>query len=284
MAATSVRFNNDTERDVDLLWHRPMEGGLIVATAIATIAAGRSRVMRGFAGHEFSVYEDDDELQHWTLLKRKQQTFNVSSAEPVLAPGAAAKKRKQNKKRSAASSSEATAGAAAAQAADKAELGDTIVLQGSFIKGFDGRFTRKGEANGKPHWASVSGMHVYWGPRDMWLLRARFTPGEPTASAYCHSEQLQIGHENDFNWSTPSGGWVASKLTILNAVATAALEGTADMAATRTATIVRFAGCLVPKFNGDYKLQPTKCNGYPHWFCDDKTEGGLHLYAARKRC
>lgn len=57
MAATSVRFNNDSEGDVSLLWHRPMEGGLIVATEIATIAAGRSRVMRGFARHEFSVFD-----------------------------------------------------------------------------------------------------------------------------------------------------------------------------------------------------------------------------------
>ena len=46
----------------------------------------------------------------------------------------------------------------------------------------------------------------------------------------------------------------------------------------RTATTVRFADCLLPKFNGDYILQPAKCNGRPHWHCDDKSEHGLHLY------
>ena len=266
MAATSVRVNNDTERDVSLLWHRPMEGGLVVAMEVATIAAGRSRVMRGFAGHEFSVWDEDEELQHWTLLKRKQQTFNVSSAEPVLPPGTA------SKKKAAKAESRTTSARASGSVV---ELGDSVWLQGSFIKAFDGQYARKGDANGKPHWASASGMHLYWGPREMWLLRARFTPGEPTASAYCHTDALRVGHDNEFNWSTPKGGWVASKLTIENAETT---TGTEDEAAGRTATIVRFAGCMVPKFNGDYKLQPTPCNGRPHWFCDDKTENGLHLY------
>lgn len=260
MAATSVRINNDTERDISLLWHRPMEGGLVVAMEVATIAAGRSRVMRGFAGHEFSVWDEDQELQHWTLLKRKQQTFNVSSAEPVLPPGTASKKKAVK----------------AESRTTSAELSDSVWLQGSFIKAFDGQYVRKGDANGKPHWASSSGMHLYWGPREMWLLRARFTPGEPTASAYCHSDALRVGHGNDFNWSTPQGGWVASKLTIENVETTT--TSTEDKSARRTATIVRFAGCMVPKFNGDYKLQPTPCNGRPHWFCDDKTENGLHLY------
>ena len=57
-------------------------------------------------------------------------------------------------------------------------------------------------------------MHLYWGPRDMWLLRVRFTPGEPTASAYSHSEHLLASERNPFSWSTPTGGWVASTLSI----------------------------------------------------------------------
>eukprot|EP01043_Picozoa_sp_COSAG02_P041779 COSAG02_NODE_3494_length_6656_cov_2.237151_1_plen_463_part_00 len=274
MAATSVRVNNDTERDVSLLWHRPMEGGLVVAMEVATIAAGRSRVMRGFAGHEFSVWDEDKELQHWTLLKRKQQTFNVSTADPVVVPGAASKKKAgQTDARSASASGSKSDGAAAARAVGRATLGDSVVLHGSFIRAFDGTYARKGDANGKPHWASATGMHLYWGPREMWLLRARFTPGEPTASAYCHSEELRVGHSNDFNWSTTNGGWISSNLTVENAGAS-----TEDKAAARTATIVRFAGCTVPKFNGDYKLQTALCNGRPHWFCDDKSEHGLHLY------
>lgn len=246
----------------------------MVAMEVATITAGRSRVMRGFSGHEFSVWDEDEELQHWTLLKRKQQTFNVSSADPVVAPGAATKKKAdKTDTRTVSASGSKSEGAAAARAAGRAELGDSVVLRGSFIRAFDGQYARKADANGKPHWASAAGMHLYWGPREMWLLRARFTPGEPTASAFCHSEELRVGHGNDFNWSTTNGGWISSNLTVENAG-----TSTVDEAAARTAAIVRFAGCSVPKFNGDYKLQTTQCNGRPHWFCDDKSENGLHLY------
>ena len=105
-----------------------------------------------------------------------------------------------------------------------------------------------------------------------------------TASAYCHEAALRAGDDNGFHWSTPRGTWVASLLTIVRAgvASAAAEEGTASTAGEgatqRHAETVRFAGCLVAKFNGDYKLQAAAANGRPHWFSDDKTEGGLHLY------
>ena len=36
--AVQVRFNNDSAAAVTLLWHKQMEGGLVVAQEIATIA------------------------------------------------------------------------------------------------------------------------------------------------------------------------------------------------------------------------------------------------------
>ena len=79
--------------------------------------------------------------------------------------------------------------------------GQPLTLSKSYINNFDGDYQYVDLANDKPHWKSESGMHLYWGPRQMWLLRSRFTPDNPTASAFCDEEDLFMG-DNDFQWST----------------------------------------------------------------------------------
>ena len=68
----------------------------------------------------------------------------------------------------------------------------TLTLSRSYIHNFDGEYRYVGQANRKPHWQSDSGMHLYWGPHDRWLLRLRFTPDDPTASAYCDDECVSL--------------------------------------------------------------------------------------------
>lgn len=81
--ATSVRFTNDSEEPADLLWHREMEGGLIVAQHLSEILPGRSRIIRSYAGHSFSMWQNDNEIQHWTMVTAKRQHYKISSGSRV---------------------------------------------------------------------------------------------------------------------------------------------------------------------------------------------------------
>jgi uncharacterized protein YbdZ (MbtH family) len=154
--------------------------------------------------------------------------------------------------------------ARAKAARDKLD-GQPLTLSKSYINNFDGDYQYVDIANDKPHWKSESGMHLYWGPRQMWLLRSRFTPDNPTASAFCDEEDLFMG-DNDFQWSTTTS-WVPSVLRVDPGPPEEELSPCS----------LRFAQCLVSKFDGDYELVG-QANGRPHWSCDDGTAGGLHLY------
>jgi hypothetical protein len=81
--ATSVRFTNDSKEPADLLWHREMEGGLIVGQHLSEILPGRSRIIRSFSGHSFSMWQNDNEVQHWTMVTAKRQHYKISSASRV---------------------------------------------------------------------------------------------------------------------------------------------------------------------------------------------------------
>ena len=116
-------------------------------------------------------------------------------------------------------------------------------------------------------------MHLYWGPAEKWLLRARFTPENPTASAYCDDEDLFMG-SNDFHWSH-SIAWVPSLLSISpGPPAPARSNATVDPTASET---LHIAECLVTQFEGTYELAGL-ANGLPHWSGDDGTDTGIHLY------
>ena len=150
--------------------------------------------------------------------------------------------------------------------ADRDKLdGQPLTLSKSYINNFDGDYQYVDLANDKPHWKSESGMHLYWGPRQMWLLRSRFTPDNPTASAFCDEEDLFMG-DNDFQWSTTTS-WVPSVLRVDPGPPEEELSPCS----------LRFAQCLVSKFDGVYELIG-QANGRPYWSCDDGTAGGLHLY------
>ena len=87
-----------------------------------------------------------------------------------------------------------------------------LTLSNSYIKNFDGDYQYVGQANGKSHWKSDSGMHLYWGPNGSWMLRSKFMPDSPDASAFCDEEDIFMG-KNVFQWSGPTS-WVASALQI----------------------------------------------------------------------
>lgn len=80
VAQVCARFMNDTNGELTLLWHRPMEGGLRVAQEISKVASGRARIVRTFEGHEFSVWDGDDEVQHWVMQAPRRQNYHASSA------------------------------------------------------------------------------------------------------------------------------------------------------------------------------------------------------------
>ena len=77
---------------------------------------------------------------------------------------------------------------------------------------FDGQYHYAGEANGKPHWKSEIGCHLYWGPDRAWLLRTSFQPDSPTASACCWRELKLLG-DSEFRWLINSD-WVPSFIHI----------------------------------------------------------------------
>ena len=83
MAGVSVRFTNDGDQDAELLWHREMEGGLLVAQHVADVLPGRSRIIRSFEGHSFSMWQQDAEAQRWTMGSGKRQHFRLSLAHAV---------------------------------------------------------------------------------------------------------------------------------------------------------------------------------------------------------
>ena len=90
----------------------------------------------------------------------------------------------------------------------------TITLSDCFLTTFNGEYEYRGEANGKPHWSSVASgtQHLYWAPDNkcQWLLRNRFTPGEPICSAYSTQEHLRRG-SIDWNW-VDKDKWVPQPL------------------------------------------------------------------------
>lgn len=155
----------------------------------------------------------------------------------------------------------------------------TLTLSRSYIHNFDGEYRYVGQANQKPHWQSESNMHLYWGPHDRWLLRSRFTPDEPTASAYCDDESLFMG-DMDFSWSK-AAQWVASKLYVAPASKLAAhpadrLNQTNGDSPNAPKTL-RLSQCFVDIFDGTYELVG-QSNGHPHWCCHNGSPSGLHLY------
>ena len=153
----------------------------------------------------------------------------------------------------------------------------TLMLSSSYIPNFDGEYRYVGQANQKPHWQSDSNMHLYWGPHDRWLLRSRYTPNEPTASAYCDDEDLFMG-DMDFSWSK-AAQWVDSKLRITPAQHVTpqpvdVLDGDSTNSVPKS---LRLSQCLVGHFDGTYELVG-EANGHPHWCCHNGSLAGLHLY------
>jgi hypothetical protein len=168
--------------------------------------------------------------------------------------------------------------------------GQPLVLSNSFIPNFDGEYQHVGLANGKPHWQSKSGMHLFWGPRQMWHLRIRFTPDAPMCSAFCTDEQLLYG-SNDFQWSKGTW-WVASPLQIAAGPTEPACDprsgttnvdmaaGAGSVAGVQLHEAVRISRCLHPLFDGIYRLVG-QANGRPHWAHETSAKmlpAGLHLY------
>ena len=86
----------------------------------------------------------------------------------------------------------------------------SVRIEGGLIEVFDGVYSYCGEANNRPHWKSHKNMHLYWGPQLMWLLRSKFDPENPTASAFCESKDLVSGMSN-WHWSS-GGEWVEEKV------------------------------------------------------------------------
>ena len=77
-----------------MLWHREMEGGLVVGQHLNVILPGRSRIVRSFSGHNFSMWQNDNEIQNWTMDSAKRQHYKLSSSTRVPPVQAATSPRK----------------------------------------------------------------------------------------------------------------------------------------------------------------------------------------------
>lgn len=135
----------------------------------------------------------------------------------------------------------------------------TIRITGARIQVFDGLYTLQGTANDRPHWRSSTDMHLYWGPQNMWLLRSRFAPEDPTASGFLDEEHLPLGR-SEWNWSS-GGNWIGAELTI------------SQHTAERNVSALQVVSCPVEAYTGFYTYVD-EVNGHGHW----ATETGMHLY------
>ena len=57
-------------------------------------------------------------------------------------------------------------------------------LTGCLKPEFNGDYVFVAEANGRPHWQSTTGYHLWWGVNDTWLLRRTFDPKNANATAF----------------------------------------------------------------------------------------------------
>ena len=165
--------------------------------------------------------------------------------------------------------------------------GQSLTLSSSYIPQFDGHYQCVGQANGKPHWENrSSGMHLYFGPKGMWLLRSQFTPQNPTASAFCDAAvaDLYMDSNNPFQWSTGFNNWKMQMLCIEpgppgeEAVGSGPSDGQ-QVGSVPDALILVDTLVQCGKFDGIYELvSGSQANGKPHWCCDDGSASKLHLY------
>jgi hypothetical protein len=157
-----------------------------------------------------------------------------------------------------------------------------------------GVFTRDAaspEANGRPHWSTAAGGHLYYSTTGKWLLNANeFSPDE-TAS---HASFVTSGAvpRGEVAWQVyDDGRWVTRLLTVAELSAAEVAEA---IEVERTATVAfavssveqaeRCAGLLVSAIEADkYRslvgvftqdAASPEANGRPHW----STAAGGHLY------
>ena len=89
---------------------------------------------------------------------------------------------------------------------------------------FDGEYHPVGTANGKTHWeCSDRGLHLYWGPQDLWILRSVFRPDQKTCSAFCRSTDEPPLGEQTWRWMR-AGTWHPQQLTVKEGVSPEGLK------------------------------------------------------------
>ena len=59
-----------------------------------------------------------------------------------------------------------------------------LSLTGCLKAEYNGDYVHVGEANGRPHWRSTTGYHLWWGTNSMWLLRRKFEAANANATAF----------------------------------------------------------------------------------------------------
>ena len=80
--SVSVKIENDSRNVCSLLCHRELPGGMKIAQTMATVEPGRSRMLRSFYGHSFSLWDGDEQLQEWTFTAARRQLYQASSPLP----------------------------------------------------------------------------------------------------------------------------------------------------------------------------------------------------------
>lgn len=82
---------------------------------------------------------------------------------------------------------------------------------------YNGEYVCVGEANGRPHWQSTTGYHLWWG-QGKWLLRRKFDPQNANATAFHDppntSSDIPLGQTEWMWFDPPTNDWVSNLVDI----------------------------------------------------------------------
>lgn len=90
-------------------------------------------------------------------------------------------------------------------------------LIGCLKPDYNGEYVFVGEANGRPHWQSTTGYHLWWG-QGKWLLRRKFDPKNANATAFHDppdaNSEVPMGQTEWMWFDPPTNDWVSNLVDI----------------------------------------------------------------------
>ena len=139
-------------------------------------------------------------------------------------------------------------------------------------------------ANGRPHYKTAAGGHLYFSLSGYWVLNLKFSPDKGTYAAYSPltARAMPVGVAVWHFW-VGCGTWFDQEITVVE-VNKAEVSKVEDALAAPQAAGLRIEGIDManPKLHGIFTLdlELPVANGRPHY----KTAAGGHLYYSTSGC